>query len=145
MSFIPLQSGDHRSAGAKFGFTIRSRGEGRQCVCFTICPRLIKRLGWRDGVRLRLDIDAKAHRGRLAAVGGDDEDGRKLRINPKSGRGEWFFPFSGEALDYFEAYESVYDLDDVQISAPGEITFDLPPEPQWEDGDGEEEAESSTA
>ncbi|WP_395753365.1 hypothetical protein [Prosthecobacter sp.] len=143
MSFTPLKSGGRASNGAHFGFAIRSAGSGRmQSVCFTICGALVKQLRWKDGMRLRLDIDAKAKQGRLMPVDETDKDGRKLKMQPTSGRGQFFFPFSGEALNYFEAYQAVYEFDGVKVLGPGpmlSLVFDLPPAPERED---EEESPS---
>ncbi|WP_395736320.1 hypothetical protein [Prosthecobacter sp.] len=149
MSFRPLKSVSTVSHGARFGFAIRSKGSGRTpCVAFSICADLVKQLKWQAGIRLRLDIDDETRRGQMVVVGGDDPDGRKLEVLQPSGRGQWCFPFSGEALQYFEAYEGMYPLDGVQVNTTSEkkvtgtLSFDLPPAPEPAKEDEEEESTS---
>lgn len=141
MSFRTLIPGGASSNGATFGFSVNSRGKGLKELRFSICPAIMRKTKWTADTLIALNIDDEEKKGELAVVSEGAFQARKLKITGSTQRGLFIFPYSGEALEVFQEYEGIYELDNV-VATPEAITFDLPPAPEHEEEDAEEAEES---
>lgn len=125
MSFEPIKTDCRRSLGARFAYAVRkahTTANGRLRI--SICAELMRKTGWSDGDRLRLDVDRLVGMGRLTAVLVTGEAVRCVTVrSAQTGRGHYEMPWTGEVPTYFPESLST-ELVIVEVKS-GELTFDL--------------------
>jgi hypothetical protein len=125
MKFTPLESMGRVMPGARLGYSVRNSGAGSVVLAVSVHPELVRKLGWRADMWLRLDADREAGVGRLLPVNGYGRAARKMKLS-SGGRGSWRIPFNGAIPEVFPRVDHITELVVADVTQADGLLFELP-------------------